>query len=54
MRQIWISKGMRGPAESYSDVILRTPAMAAGVTDRLWEVADMVTVLETWEVNVDS
>ncbi len=29
---------------------LRTsPAMAAGVTDRLWEVADMVTVLEAWE-----
>jgi IS1 family transposase len=26
-----------------------TPAMAAGVTDRLWEVADMVDVLETWE-----
>ncbi len=26
-----------------------TPAMAAGVTDRLWEVADMVKVLEAWE-----
>jgi hypothetical protein len=26
-----------------------TPAMAAGVTDRLWEVADIVTVLEDWE-----
>jgi IS1 family transposase len=26
-----------------------TPAMAAGVTDRLWEVADMVGVLESWE-----
>ena len=24
------------------------PAMAAGVTDRLWEVADMVAVLEAW------
>jgi hypothetical protein len=23
--------------------------MAAGVTDRLWEVADMVAVLEAWE-----
>jgi len=23
-----------------------TPAMAAGVTDRLWEVADIVSVLE--------
>ncbi|MFM9850956.1 MAG: IS1 family transposase [Hyphomicrobiaceae bacterium] len=26
-----------------------TPAMAAGVTDRLWEVADIVRVLENWE-----
>jgi hypothetical protein len=26
-----------------------TPAMAAGVTDRLWSVADIVTVLEAWE-----
>jgi IS1 family transposase len=26
-----------------------TPAMAAGVTDRLWEISDMVAVLEAWE-----
>lgn len=26
-----------------------TPAMAAGVTDRLWEMADMVNALESWE-----
>lgn len=26
-----------------------TPAMAAGVTDKLWEVADIVTMLESWE-----
>jgi IS1 family transposase len=26
-----------------------TPAMAAGVTDRLWEMSDMVRVLEDWE-----
>lgn len=25
------------------------PAMAAGITDRLWEVADIVKVLEDWE-----
>ena len=26
-----------------------TPAMAAGVTPKLWELADMVKVLEDWE-----
>jgi hypothetical protein len=26
-----------------------TPAMAADVADRLWEIADMVIVLEAWE-----
>jgi hypothetical protein len=26
-----------------------TPAMAAGVTDRLWEMADLVKMLESWE-----
>jgi IS1 family transposase len=26
-----------------------TPAMAAGVTDRLWEIGDIVKVLEAWE-----
>lgn len=26
-----------------------TPAMAAGVTKTLWEIADMVKVLEDWE-----
>jgi hypothetical protein len=26
-----------------------TPAMAAGVTPKLWEMADMVKVLEDWE-----
>jgi len=27
-----------------------TPAMAAGVTDKLWEVADIVEMLEQWEL----
>jgi hypothetical protein len=27
-----------------------TPSMAAGVTDKLWEMSDMVKVLEDWEV----
>jgi hypothetical protein len=26
-----------------------SPAMAAGVTDKLWEMSDMVKVLENWE-----
>ena len=25
------------------------PVMAAGVTDRLWEIGDIVKVLEDWE-----
>jgi hypothetical protein len=28
-----------------------TPAMAAGVTDRLWEIGDIVNVLEIWEAS---
>ena len=31
-----------------------TPAMAAGVTTKLWELSDMVTVLEEWEINQGS
>ena len=27
-----------------------TPAMAAGVTTKLWEIGDIVTVIENWEV----
>jgi hypothetical protein len=27
-----------------------TPAMAAGVTSKLWEMSDTVRVLEAWEV----
>lgn len=26
-----------------------TPAIAAGLTKRLWEIGDVVDVLETWE-----
>jgi hypothetical protein len=28
-----------------------TPAMAANVTDKLWEMSDMVKVLEDWEAS---
>jgi hypothetical protein len=28
-----------------------TPAMAAGVTPKLWEVSDMVAMIEEWEVS---
>jgi len=31
-----------------------TPAMAAGVTDRLWDVGDMVDVIEAWEREPDA
>ena len=31
-----------------------SPAMAAGVTDRLWEISDLVQVLEDWEAQQDS
>ncbi len=31
-----------------------TPAMAAGVTGQLWELADMVQVLEAWEAAKDA
>jgi len=31
-----------------------TPAMASGVTDKLWSVADIVAVLEAWEVEQNS
>jgi hypothetical protein len=26
-----------------------TPALAAGVTDKLWEIGDVVAMLEKWE-----
>jgi len=29
-----------------------TPAMAAGVTSRLWEISDIVDVLEAWEASI--
>ena len=28
-----------------------TPAMAAGVTKRLWEIGNIVDVLEAWEMS---
>jgi hypothetical protein len=31
-----------------------TPAMAAGVTTKLWEVADVVQMLADWEVGLES
>jgi len=30
-----------------------TPAMAAKVTDRLWEIGDVVDVLKAWEATND-
>ena len=31
-----------------------TPAMAAGATDKLWEIGDIVEVLERWEFDHSS
>ena len=31
-----------------------TPAMAEGVSTTLWELADMVKVLEAWEATKDA
>jgi hypothetical protein len=31
-----------------------TPAMAAGVSNRLWEMSDIVDVLEAWEASQDA
>ena len=31
------------------DSVQVTPAMAAGVTSKLWDMSDMVKVLEEWE-----
>jgi IS1 family transposase len=31
-----------------------TPAMAAGITKRLWEIGDIVEMLEAWETNNES
>jgi len=32
----------------------KTPAMAAGVTDRVWKVTDLVEMLEAWEASPHS
>jgi hypothetical protein len=31
-----------------------SPAMAAGVTDRLWEISDLVQILEDWEAQQEN
>jgi hypothetical protein len=35
--------------EMHAASVQSPPAMAAGVTKRLWEMSDMVDVLEAWE-----
>jgi hypothetical protein len=34
---------------SHSSDVKATPAMASGVTSKLWEIPDMAQVLEEWE-----
>jgi hypothetical protein len=38
-----------GHAGGFHQTIRTTPAMAAGVTKRLWEMTDIVDMLEAWE-----
>jgi hypothetical protein len=42
-----IASGARGCR--FHQTLKITPAMAAGVSPKLWEMADMVAVLEQWE-----
>jgi hypothetical protein len=37
------------PSRFIHQTLRMTPAMAAGVTKRLWEMTDIVDVLEAWE-----
>jgi len=41
--------GARGVGKKVESTERPTPAMAAGVTKRLWEIGDIVAVLEAWE-----
>jgi hypothetical protein len=36
-------------AECDHQTLKVTPAMAAGVTDKLWEIGDIVAMVEAWE-----
>jgi hypothetical protein len=40
------NQGLNTIAERFKD----TPAMAAGVTDRLWGISDIVKVLVDWRM----
>jgi hypothetical protein len=42
MRERWV-------VGSFEKTLRTTPAMAAKVTERLWEIGDIVNVLEAWE-----
>jgi len=39
----------RGALRLGPSIVGQTPAMAAGVTPKLWEMSDMAAVLEAWE-----
>ena len=50
MLMAWRSTSCITTSFGYHTTLRCTPAMAAGVTTKLWEMADMVKVLEDWEV----
>jgi hypothetical protein len=42
-------RGEKRPADVIGAAIMITPAMAAGITDKLWSVEDIVTLVEASE-----
>jgi hypothetical protein len=56
--QIWLSMGyyhfvrphfsLTIPPDDGINLIQRTPAMAAGVTDQIWPLKELLTFIEIW------
>jgi hypothetical protein len=50
LRSSFISSHRKDPKQMTPKRPRVTPAMAAGVTDNLWEMDDLVAMLEQWEL----
>ncbi|HLX16131.1 MAG TPA: hypothetical protein VKS24_13110 [Bradyrhizobium sp.] len=46
-----VSRANKWVVGSFEKTLRTTPAMAANVAKRLWEVGDIVDVLEAWEAH---